>query len=312
MKGSAYLERLEEQVRKRPSSRLFLSLAEELRKRGREEESLAVLLDGVERNPGFGPGRIALGKRYLSAALFPEAKSEFIEALRVSPRSLPARKGLAEVYRKLDKRKEAAEEYRCILALDPYDSEAAACLDLLEAAPEKEGVPGKEGEDVREAERTAPLPVGEEPAEDAAAFSGRVAAGAPEREVLREADRAVAEGRYEQAMEMYHAFLALYPDDSQVLQRKEELRALLKLTGDGRERAVERLNRLSDAIRDRFAAYLLLGRKEQAVHRLSHLSDAIRGRFVLYLAIGRKDTVVNRLTLFLDTIKSRFPLQDRR
>lgn len=313
MQGSSYLEKLEEQVRKRPSSRLFLSLAEELGRRGREEESLSILREGVQRNPGFGPGRVALGKRYLSAALLPEARGEFLEALRVSPRSLPARRGLAEAYHRLNRGKEAAEEYRRVLELDPYDAEAAAFLDALATASAEEEAQETEEEGVREAELSGPSPVEEATGGGESAPPLQSGAGeAPGGEALREADQAVAEGHYGRAMERYRSLLALRPDDRLVLQRREELRALLKLDGGDRERAVERLHRLSGAIHDHFARYPLLGRRERAVQRLSHLSDAVHDRFVLYLAAGRKDAVVSRLSVFLDTIKGRFPLQDRR
>ncbi|MBZ0155473.1 MAG: tetratricopeptide repeat protein [Alphaproteobacteria bacterium] len=321
MKESAYLEKLREQVRKRPSSRLFLSLAEELRRRDREEEAFSLLREGVKRNPGFGPGHVALGRHYLSDASFQEAKDEFLEALRISPRSLPARKGLAEAYKKLGQEKEAAGEYKRVLELDPYDPEAAACLDSLERAPEREEMQETAEEGARKAELSTPLPAGEEIPEGAALFPGRVeegeraAGGAPVGEALWEADCAIAEGRYRKAMGLYTSLLALHPDDRNVLQRREELRALLKLTGEGRERAVEhaveRLQRLSGAIRVRFALYQSLGRKERTVYRLACLSDAVRDRFVLYLAAGRKEAVASRLAVFLDTIKSRFPLKNR-
>lgn len=52
---------------------------------------------------------------------------------------------------------------------------------------------------------------------------------------LAEADSFVAEGDYRRAMSAYKAMLASRPEDREVLQRVEELRALLKLLGKDKE-----------------------------------------------------------------------------
>jgi predicted Zn-dependent protease len=80
-----YLDKLRGMVKTTPDSKLFLTLAEELRKRGELEEAMSVLMEGVRKNPSFVAARLTLGRWYLRDKMYPEARQEFAHVLELSP-----------------------------------------------------------------------------------------------------------------------------------------------------------------------------------------------------------------------------------
>ena len=137
MEDSAYIKRLKERLRRKPDSKLFLSLAEELRRRDRIDEAIAALLEGIKKNPEFITAHLALGRWYLSSEMLPEAKKEFLEAAEKSPDNIFARKGLAETYKRMGEEDSAVQEYTRVLEVNPYDKDAAAYFAALGYSPKK-------------------------------------------------------------------------------------------------------------------------------------------------------------------------------
>ena len=70
------IEKLKERVDKDPNSKLFVPLAEEYKKEGMIEEAISVLLNGIERQPGYMSARVSLGKIYLEKGMMKEARSD--------------------------------------------------------------------------------------------------------------------------------------------------------------------------------------------------------------------------------------------
>jgi tetratricopeptide (TPR) repeat protein len=68
---------------------------------------------------------------------------------------------------------------------------------------------------------------------------------------VEDADLYITEGKYFSAMNVYRKILAKEPDNKQILQRIEELRALLKLLGKDKQELVSRLDSFLDGIRKR-------------------------------------------------------------
>jgi tetratricopeptide (TPR) repeat protein len=101
MNDNLYIKRLKERLHQDPDSRLFLSLAEELRKRDLLDEATAVLVDGIRKNPGFIAARLTLGRWYLSGDMLSEAKKEFQEIIKKDPDNASAKKRLSEINRML-------------------------------------------------------------------------------------------------------------------------------------------------------------------------------------------------------------------
>lgn len=271
MDDSAYIKRLKERLRQKPESKVFLSLAEELRKHDRIDDAIAVLIDGIKKNPGFVAARLTLGRWYLAGAMFQEAKKEFLDVLAKDPGNVFAHKGLAEVSRNLGLPESTAEEHPGVVEISTDDSET---LSVPGSEPEPAGVgAGTEEaipeESVRELSPSEEVEEIEVPEEDRADETS---------ELIREAECFIAGGHYDKALDLYNTILSDGGGDRRVLQLKKELIALIRLTGRDKEIIISRLNRFSALVRDRFAVRRE-DRKSAAVERLGRLLDSIKVRY---------------------------------
>lgn len=125
-------ERLKEKLNKDPNSKLFILLAEEYKKEGMLDESIAILTQGLERHPRYMSARVSLGKIYLEKGILDKAKEEFKEVISAIPDNLYAHKKLAEIHKNLVEIDEAVKEFKMVLRLNPGDEEAANSLAELE------------------------------------------------------------------------------------------------------------------------------------------------------------------------------------
>ena len=198
MDSSTYIKKLRERLSQQPGSRLFLSLAEELRKRDLDDEAAELLIDGIGKNPDFLAARLTLGRWYLQGNKFAEALEQFSAVLGKAPGNNFARKGLAEANRALGN------------------------ISVSHHAP------------------AAPAGHGPE---------------TPEFVLMElvEGERLISLGHYAPAMELYKEMLVNNPGDKRILQRKEELAALIRFLGKHKESIIMRLNGLLEAIKTHFA-----------------------------------------------------------
>jgi len=81
-----------------PTSRLFVSLAEEYRKAGRFADALITLQLGLKNHPGYVSAQVALGRAYLEAGNVSEAIATFQKVLNSDPGNLVSAKSLADIY----------------------------------------------------------------------------------------------------------------------------------------------------------------------------------------------------------------------
>lgn len=132
------LDKLRAKVEKDPDSKLFLPLAEEYRKQGMLGEAVDVLLNGIERQPGYTSARVTLGKVYLEMNMPKEAGDEFEKVISLVPDNLFVHKKLAELYRQAGDTDRAILRYRRVLELNPYDEDAKSFLELFESREEEE------------------------------------------------------------------------------------------------------------------------------------------------------------------------------
>jgi tetratricopeptide (TPR) repeat protein len=133
------IEKLKEKVKKDPSSKLFVPLAEEYRKIGMLDEAISVLMTGITNQPGYTSARVSLGKVYLEKKMAPEAKEEFEKVISAIPDNLFAHKKLAEIYRDSGEKERAIGEYRVVLKLNPLDDDAALNFETLQKGDVQEG-----------------------------------------------------------------------------------------------------------------------------------------------------------------------------
>lgn len=132
------MDKLRAKVEKDPDSKLFLPLAEEYRKQGMLGEAVDVLLNGIERQPGYTSARVTLGKVYLEMNMPKEAGDEFEKVISLVPDNLFVQKKLAELYKQAGDTDRATLRYRRVLELNPYDEDAKSFLELFESRKEEE------------------------------------------------------------------------------------------------------------------------------------------------------------------------------
>ncbi|MDH5203775.1 MAG: tetratricopeptide repeat protein [Nitrospirota bacterium] len=126
------IEKLKEKLNKDPNSKLFILLAEEYKKEGMLDESIAVLTQGLEKHPRYMSAHVSLGKIYLEQGILDKAKEEFKEVVSAIPDNLYAHKKLAEIHKDLVEIDEAIDVFKTVLRLNPGDEEAANSLAELE------------------------------------------------------------------------------------------------------------------------------------------------------------------------------------
>jgi tetratricopeptide (TPR) repeat protein len=68
---------------------------------------------------------------------------------------------------------------------------------------------------------------------------------------ISDADKCISHGRYAEALNVYKRLLLIEPGNVHVLQRIEELRALLKLLGRGKEELISMMNSFLEGIKKR-------------------------------------------------------------
>lgn len=245
------LERLKERVDRDPSSKLFVPLAEEYKKAGMFEEAVDVLMKGLERHPNYMSARVSLGKIYLDKGMLNEASQEFKKVVSVIPDNLYAHKKLAEIYKNLDDKNKAIEELRVVLRLNPTDEVAAKSLASLEERFTVQPEIKETAEVITREEEPSEIHVSEQTKEMEIEESLEKGVSEEPRMRIRDADIFISQDMYTEALDIYKKILSIEPGNMYVLQRIEELRALLKLIGRSEEELIVRLNSFLDGLKKR-------------------------------------------------------------
>lgn len=110
MEDNFYIKRLKERLRNNPNSKVFLSFAEELRKQDKMDEAIAVLIEGIKKNPEFIAARLTLARWYLSIDMLSEAQKEYMKVIEQLPENIFALKGIEEINKRLGITTEKNEE----------------------------------------------------------------------------------------------------------------------------------------------------------------------------------------------------------
>ncbi len=124
------IQRFIQKVKRDPTSRLFVPLAEEYAKIGMLDEALLVLTQGLAQSPNYLTARVSLAKVYLQKGMISKAREEFEKVVSVDPENILAQKKLARIYLDEGNPEEAARCCRAVLSLHPQDLEA---VEIMEA-----------------------------------------------------------------------------------------------------------------------------------------------------------------------------------
>lgn len=124
-----------------PKSRVFAPLAEAYRKIGLIDEAIDICYEGLQANPSFTGGKVALARALTDKKLYSKVKEVLLPIIDQIPDNLMAQKLLADSCLVLGFLAEALNAYKMILYFNPMDSSVASLVQELEVqsfqSPEK-------------------------------------------------------------------------------------------------------------------------------------------------------------------------------
>jgi len=127
------IEKYQILLQKDPKSQVFAPLTEAYRKMGLVEEAFRIAVRGVQFNPQFSGGRIALAKVFLDRENLDSAITELEKAVDLSPDNILAHTLLADCYLKAKRPKEALRSFKMVLFLAPTNEKAQKAVRKLES-----------------------------------------------------------------------------------------------------------------------------------------------------------------------------------
>lgn len=120
-------------LQKDPKSQVFAPLSEAYRKMGLVEEAFRIAVRGVQFNPQFAGGRIALAKIFIDRDNLQGAIDELEKAVELSPDNILAHSLLAESYLRIKMPKSALRSFKMVLFLAPTNEKAQKAVRKLES-----------------------------------------------------------------------------------------------------------------------------------------------------------------------------------
>ncbi len=126
------LRSLIERYNRAQDSRAFAPLADAYRKQGEVAKAIELLEKGLVQYPHYASAHVILGKCFYDTGATERAKAEFRRVLELDAENMVALKFLGDILLAEEKREEAGECYRRLLAIDPTNEEAARALKDLE------------------------------------------------------------------------------------------------------------------------------------------------------------------------------------
>ena len=127
------IERYQILLQKDPKSQVFAPLTEAYRKMGLVEEAFRIATRGVQYNPHFGGGRVALAKVFLDRDNLAGALEELEKAVESSPDNILAHSLLGDSYLHAKRPKDALRAFKMVLFLAPGNEKAGKAVRKLEA-----------------------------------------------------------------------------------------------------------------------------------------------------------------------------------
>ncbi len=206
------LRNLIERYDRARDSRLFAPLADAYRKNGDVDKAIEILDRGLDKMPHYASAHVILGKCYYDKGATERAKAEFGRVLELDGENLVALKFMGDILLAEDKRAEAAEFYRRILAIDATNTEVARSLKEMEASFVVKEIDLADAEAMRD----------ERPAELATMTLAGIYA---------------AQGYYNKALRIYHDVLEREPGNMEAKEMVAKLEALMNAGDVERDKA---------------------------------------------------------------------------
>lgn len=127
------IEKYQILLQKDPKSQVFAPLTEAYRKMGLLEEAFRIAVRGVQFNPNFAGGRIALAKVFLDRENLAAAIDELEKSVELSSDNILAHQTLGECYLRSKRPKDALKSFKMVLFLAPTNEKAGKAVKKLEA-----------------------------------------------------------------------------------------------------------------------------------------------------------------------------------
>ncbi|MBN2185516.1 MAG: tetratricopeptide repeat protein [Candidatus Krumholzibacteriota bacterium] len=128
---SEEIKQLAEKYKNSPESRVFAPLADAYRKSGLVDKSIEICEDGLNRYPEYASAHVILGKCFYDKGATERSKGEFERVLEIDSENMVALKFLGDILLGEDKKDEAAEFYRRLLAIDPTNEGVSKSLEEM-------------------------------------------------------------------------------------------------------------------------------------------------------------------------------------
>jgi tetratricopeptide (TPR) repeat protein len=164
------LDALRERYEKDPNSKVFMPLAEQLRRRGCYAEAIDICRRAKKAHPRYVSCRVLLGRCFIELGMREEARRELEEVLELDRENVFSLRVMAEVLRAQGTLKGAVDYYRALLRISPTDMDAQQRLtelaQLLENSEDRATSPPSHGSDSIEGESACQLPEEEPSAVD--------------------------------------------------------------------------------------------------------------------------------------------------
>jgi tetratricopeptide (TPR) repeat protein len=142
---------------KDPSSLVYVELAELLRRAGRRDEALRVVMHGLGRHPQHADGYDCLGRIQADLGQAPQARWAWEKALQIAPEHGGALRGVAFLYYRDGDARRAADALEHALAVDPNDEAARKALETVRGAGDRGPGSGDRGPGSGGADAEPPL-----------------------------------------------------------------------------------------------------------------------------------------------------------
>jgi len=217
-------------------SRVFAPLADAYRKNGEIDRAIEIIEKGLEKFPQYASAHVILGKCFYDKGASERAKGEFSRVLELDGENMVALKFMGDILLAEDKRQEAAECYRRILAVDPTNETVARALKEMEASFVVREIDLADAKSVRD----------ERPRELATMTLAGIYA---------------AQGYYNKALRIYREVLGREPDNREAKEMVAKLESIMNSTEIERDKAFQEdvltisLNDITDEIASNTAGH---------------------------------------------------------
>lgn len=128
------IAKLEALYASNPAGRVFVHLAEALRKAGEGERARAILAEGLGRHGDSASGFVVLGRVLTDLRVDDEAEHAFRRVLELDAGNLIAIRGLADLSQRTSRHQEAVRWYSELLSRNPSDEEIRQLLDQAQSS----------------------------------------------------------------------------------------------------------------------------------------------------------------------------------